>query len=422
MLSLLWVAIGKALEHNQFLSGGAILMALGAAGALARKLPGQARDALIRRYTTTVDLAGNDPAFGWTQRWLAAQPYSGRAGSLSATTRVPVETEEPGPEPRRHRPEILFTPAPGSHWLKHRGRWVHVLRERSESHNQNFSSWDFFEKMTVRVFSRDRNFVRRLMDEIRDFALPPDDARATIYGVQYDDWTATIRVPVRPPRSVVLAQGLLDDLLADVDRFAGSREWYRSRSIPYRRGYLLHGPPGNGKTSLVSAVAAHLGWDVAILSFGGDDLTDGKLRRLLCSVPERSLLLIEDVDRDLADLDGGRVEGGKLTFGAILNAMDGIAAPEGRILFFTTNRRDRLDESLVRPGRIDRDYHLGNATTGQARELFLRFFPGEHRLAAQFARAVGDVSVAAIQGHLLTHHADPVAAVEAAMQAAEVPA
>src|SRR5262249_29490124 len=92
---------------------------------------------------------------------------------------------------------------------------------------------------------------------------------------------------------------------------------------------------------------------------------------------------------------------------------------EGRILFLTTNHPERLDPALVRPGRVDRSFHLGNTTSGQARRLFAWFYGGgAHdaeiaRLAIAFAGRIseGRVPMAAIQEHLLRYRDDPVAAV-----------
>ena len=64
-----------------------------------------------------------------------------------------------------------------------------------------------------------------------------------------------------------------------------------------------------------------------------------------------------------------------------------MAAQEGRIIVLTTNHRELLDAALIRPGRIDMEVELGNASAMQLRALFLRFFPQ--------ATAQADAAVAA---------------------------
>lgn len=106
-----------------------------------------------------------------------------------------------------------------------------------------------------------------------------------------------------------------------------------------------------------------------------------------------------------------------ITLSGLLNVIDGVGSEEGRLFFATTNYVDRLDEALLRPGRIDRKIEYNLATTEQASAIFLRFFPSEmypecslQELAAEFAGKVPtkEFSTAELQGYLLGNKKDPV--------------
>lgn len=63
-----------------------------------------------------------------------------------------------------------------------------------------------------------------------------------------------------------------------------------------------------------------------------------------------------------------------VTFSGFLNAMDGVASGEERLVFLTTNHIERLDPALIRPGRVDLAVLLDDATPSQARQLFTKFY------------------------------------------------
>jgi len=219
----------------------------------------------------------------------------------------------------------------------------------------------------------------------------------------------------------------VEDLLADCRRFLQSEAWYGERGIPYRRGYLLHGPPGTGKTSLVAAVASELRLPIYVASLASPRLSDDNFAQALASAAPQCLLLLEDVDaafirrdrpahaRDEAgaagDRGGGGGGGGGLTFSGLLNAIDGVAAQEGRMLFLTTNYPEALDPALIRPGRVDVRLAFELCSTQQIRHYCRHFYGGtlSRQDADALAAAVptASVSVAQLQGALMQHPDDP---------------
>src|SRR5262249_45314621 len=259
-----------------------------------------------------------------------------------------------------------------------------------------------------------RSMIEQLLAEAHAASFPRTPG-VSILTAQGGCWSVTSWQAKRPLGSLVLADGVLESVLADLREFYRSGPWYAERGIPYRRGYLLHGPPGTGKTTLVLALAGELKLSVAVLNLSSRLMSDDSLRTLIDDLPAATLLLIEDVDCVFKERRSTEPETG-VTFSGLLNALDGVSSREGRVLFLTTNHPERLDPALVRPGRVDRKIELGPATPDQARRLFLWFYqggeigPGElARLADSFAAQVppSRLTMAAIQEHLLRHRRTP---------------
>lgn len=102
----------------------------------------------------------------------------------------------------------------------------------------------------------------------------------------------------------------------------------------------------------------------------------------------------------------------------MLNALDGVASSDGRIVIMTTNYIERLDAALIRPGRVDVKQFIGYATEYQAKNMFMKFYPSvnEHK-AAEFAKklmSLGNKSIssAQIQGYFMLFKNDPESAIQ----------
>jgi chaperone BCS1 len=91
-----------------------------------------------------------------------------------------------------------------------------------------------------------------------------------------------------------------DGMLNEVGDHAhcSNDKWLKRKEtgIPYRRGVLLYGPPGSGKSSFIQALAGSLDYNICILNLSERGLTDDKLNHLMINAPERSFILLEDID------------------------------------------------------------------------------------------------------------------------------
>src|SRR5258708_3607599 len=189
--------------------------------------------------------------------------------------------------------------------------------------------------------------------------------------------------------SVVIPEEVKELLIEDAKDFMDSEEWYGQRGIPWERGWLLYGVPGSGKTSIIQALAGELGINIYVVSLAKRGLDDTSLSGLINSIPTRSIILMEDIDAAFTTslnreaptqhthTGFGPTNPSSITLSGLLNAIDGVQAQQGRLLFATTNKYLALDPALVRPGRLDVHIEFKSASKWQAAELFKRFYPSD---------------------------------------------
>ncbi|CAL1706133.1 unnamed protein product [Somion occarium] len=400
------------------------LVVLGGTVETARRMASTGWSHFINSFFLTAHFSEDDYPYDWLMLWLSRRPEWQRSREFETTTRSSTpgfgsqiadnsfgdEDEEDEDVPGKVKTRVVFQPTANStHTIYYKGHWLRVRRGRNNSGS---------EVLSISVVARNNSILKQLVLQAKKEYEAEAVHRIQIYFADsHGCWRWTDSRHKRPMSSIVLNPGVKEMLLADTKDFLKSEKWYADRGIPFRRGYLLHGVPGSGKSSLIHAIAGELMLDIYVVSLSSSWINDSTLTTLMGRVPARCIVLLEDLDaaftrstsRDdgstgvptsnnndnnteqtssetttqtVITRNGRRVvktdqvpDVNTLSLSGLLNALDGVAASEGRILFATTNHLERLDPALSRPGRMDVWVEFKNASKWQAELLFRNFFP-----------------------------------------------
>ncbi|OIW32756.1 P-loop containing nucleoside triphosphate hydrolase protein [Coniochaeta ligniaria NRRL 30616] len=436
---------------------------------------------ITRFFTASISIPANDRLNREILNWLGAKVLERQGTRILTAGTEAVETDawhyrrfavERNDYHHEKRMPIKYLPTFGITWFLNDGNVFMVKRVPTSSSIKSSSFYvpDEYaaaptgsEPLVVMCLGRSVAPIKRFLDQCRDFAEKQREAFVTVRTSKSEypaeaRWDMTILRPIRPLETVHFDEATKTELVADITNYLdkNTRRFYTARGIPYRRGYLLHGPPGTGKTSLSLALAGILGLELYLLHMPSIE-DDGHLERLFTALPPRCIVLLEDIDAVGIRRRNGRSADGedddddedeekedrhrgrhKLTLSGLLNVLDGVASQEGRIVLMTSNFADKLDRALVRPGRIDKMIFLGNISPRSAEHMFLRMYApdtesnatataaaggekpdcdAEHlqKLADSFASSIPDdtFTPAQLQGFLLSYRSAPGRAVAA---------
>jgi len=156
--------------------------------------------------------------------------------------------------------------------------------------------------------------------------------------------------------SLVLDRTVRELVQRDFEFFLKREEWFRNARIPFRRGYLFYGPPGNGKTSAIRAMLSDRSVSAFSIDFANIELTNEALSDLFEAAQHAvpSMVIFEDLDRVYND-KGETEFVTRISLQHLLNCLDGLGSSDGTIVVATANHPKRLDPAILRrPGRFDR--------------------------------------------------------------------
>jgi hypothetical protein len=181
--------------------------------------------------------------------------------------------------------------------------------------------------------------------------------------------------------NLILQGSLKQDIYDDLRQFFASRAIYEEYGIPWKRGILFVGPPGNGKTHAVKAIINEMDQPcLYVKSFRTDYNTDEDNIRHVFDRARKSapcILVLEDLDSLLTAQNRS----------FFLNELDGFAANIGIVALATTNHPERLDPAILdRPSRFDRKYPF-NLPEQAERRAYITMWNASLKPALQLEQA-----------------------------------
>lgn len=151
---------------------------------------------------------------------------------------------------------------------------------------------------------------------------------------------------------------LSDDLKMVVDesyKWVTHENWFKERGASWKRGFCLYGSPGCGKSSFVVRLAKKL--KIPLYVYNLSTLSNQEVIDNWNGMQKPCIVLFEDFDsvfdgrKNISDVGSLQV---KLTFDTVLNIIDGVNSCDGVLTIITTNYMDKLDDAILRAGRMDR--------------------------------------------------------------------
>lgn len=165
---------------------------------------------------------------------------------------------------------------------------------------------------------------------------------------------------------IVLPDPVCKQVVDGIEKFWTKEQKYRDRKVIYKRGILLHGPAGSGKTATLSIIAKELiKQDGIVLLYNYPMYVQMGLAMIRDIEPSRPIVcIIEEIDEKLCRDDGDEDE--------VLSLLDGENQVDRIVYIATTNHLERLPQTIVnRPSRFDEVIHVGMPTT-ESREAYLK--------------------------------------------------
>ena len=195
-----------------------------------------------------------------------------------------------------------------------------------------------------------------------------DSLPAGLYACTYSNNDYHLSpIPIDSDELYVFSDSLHEVILNEIKQFWDKKEVYKKYNLCHRRGVLLEGGPGTGKSSLITQITQHVitlnGIIFTVRNVSEFQLLPIVLKSIFRKIePDRPVItIIEDVDKIIESMGGDNL---------LLDFMDGKQSINNHLIILTSNNTSELSNALLRPSRIDLRYQLRNPSEKIRREYF----------------------------------------------------
>jgi len=269
---------------------------------------------------------------------------------------------------RMSNSKVVLIPGSGTHWVIYNWRILHIKK-----HIEKNNTGGVFETVIITTFGITQKYIKKLSDEIINTF--DKTSKIQINNVSEGYYWNESNKYKRYLNTFVLNNK--HEIINDIRLFLSKKEWYHSKGILYKKGLLLYGEPGTGKSTFASILATELNLEIYYINLS-DKETVSNLLDLTSKIRENSIILFEDID--CLGMAHSRDEDikNKDHLSLFLNILDGVNSLDSVIYLLTTNYIDKIDKALIRPGRIDTYIKFEKFKKPQIQELYNIFYDREN--------------------------------------------
>ncbi|HEY0770921.1 MAG TPA: AAA family ATPase [Sphingobacteriaceae bacterium] len=372
--------VKQQITSNQFLSGGLILGALTSIVYSLRSIPMTIWNRIERKIRFDVTIEQTDDLYAYLQFWLNHY-YADQLRNVKASfwrvretdgDKVAVSNGSYEKKTALVENTVCFNHYGDTFIIWRYGRLIRISSAKDKMEHASNISALFFERYNISGLWA-KKAIKQILDDAVKFSLELEKKRSQplIRTNLYEGWETDRQTRMREIDKIFIQEEQKNAIVNDIQNFITNKDFYRSRCIPYRRGYLFTGPPGTGKSSLASALANLFKRDLYVLNLKAC-ASDNNFIRNMSYVGHNSILLIEDID---SYFDGRKTEStDRVNFSTFINHLSGVSSKEDLILIVTTNHKEKLDHALLRSGRLDMHFEIGLPTSKEVNAYLSWFY------------------------------------------------